>query len=72
MAIVNCFHSMKFNQFLISGGSAAISVEDLRSNTSYLGGYTSVDRNIARYTLPAALFKVLIFRCPDFGPLFMK
>lgn len=36
-------------QVLISGTSSGISVEDLRANTQYAGGYHSVDRTIAKF-----------------------
>ncbi len=35
-------------QILISGSSQGISIEDLKQNTRYAGGYTSLDRNISR------------------------
>ena len=34
---------------MISGSSQGISIEDFKQNTRYAGGYTSIDRNIARF-----------------------
>ena len=36
-------------QVLISGATNGISLDDLRRNVRYTGGYTGVDRNIARF-----------------------
>ena len=36
-------------QILISGSSSGISVDDLKQNTRYAGGYTTLDRNISRF-----------------------
>lgn len=35
-------------QFLISGASSAIKIDDLQRNTAYQAGYSSFDRNISR------------------------
>lgn len=36
-------------QVLISGTSSGISVEDLKANTQYAGGYHSIDRTVAKF-----------------------
>lgn len=36
-------------QVLISGANVGISIDDLRRNTRYAGGYTMVDRHIAKF-----------------------
>ena len=35
-------------QILISGTINGVSLDDLRSNCQYVGGYTSIDRNVQR------------------------
>jgi hypothetical protein len=36
-------------QVLISGANSGISVDDLKRHTQYAGGYTMVDRHVARF-----------------------
>lgn len=36
-------------QVLVSGASSGVSVSDMRSNTRYAGGYTTIDRNIRNF-----------------------